>query len=58
MLEFVAKLDFRHCDAELDRLIEEYKRARAALQGYLFREGFDLDVQPKSEEQQEAASGN
>ena len=60
MLELVAKLDFRHSDAELERLIEEYRQARAALQGYLFHEGFDLDIQAKqkSAEQQETASGN
>lgn len=60
MLELVAKLDFRHSDAELDRLIKEYKEAKAALQGYLLHEGFDLDIQTKQkpEGQQEAASGN
>lgn len=60
MLDLVAKLDFRHNDEELERLIKEYKEAKGALQGYLFHEGFDLNIQTrkKPEEQQEAASGN
>ncbi len=56
MLEFVAKIDFRHCDEELDRLIENYKDARAALMGYLRTEGFDVGIDSKKHE--ETASGN
>lgn len=60
MFELVAKLDFRHSDAELERLIKEYKDAKTALKVYLSYEGFDLDIQAKQKpgEQKETASGN
>lgn len=60
MAEFVVRLDLRHDEPKLERLLKEYKEAKAALQAYLFSEGcsFKTAYKPKPEEQQETASGN
>ena len=36
MAEFVVRLDLRHDEPKLERLLKEYKEAKAALQAYLF----------------------
>lgn len=58
MFQLLANMDFRHDDAELERLITEYKEARNALKSYLFNEGFDLTVHGPSTKKDEADRGN